>query len=102
MQIDDGNYRSLASAESVEARERILFARIADLEADAARWRTLRELSQSAVSVLVFINDAALNYSTPEPGEAVRIIVYPDTPVGSVDYSGDTLDDAIDAARGAK
>ena len=33
MQIDDGSYRSLASAESVEARERILLARIAELEA---------------------------------------------------------------------
>ena len=32
MQIDDGSYRSLASAESVEARERILLARIAEVE----------------------------------------------------------------------
>lgn len=34
MQIDDGSYRSLASADSVEARERILQARIAELEAE--------------------------------------------------------------------
>lgn len=41
MQIDDGSYRSLASAESVEARERILQARIAELEADAERYQWL-------------------------------------------------------------
>ena len=80
-------------------RERILLDRIRELEADAGKMTHLRRLLHDCLSASIFVNDAALNYKKPEPGCAVKIVIYPETAVGSVEYCGDTLDAAIDAAR---
>lgn len=67
-------------------------------EMDAARYRWLRDTLSAAVGGGVEINDARLIYETPEPGKAVRVYFYPNTPVGFNDAYGDTLDEAIDRA----
>lgn len=88
-----------------ELQDQVKDLRKADeaLEENAERMIALRNILHGAVSASVFVNDAALNYETPKPGRAVQIIIYQDTSVGSVDYFGDTLDAAIDAAiRGKK
>lgn len=116
MQIDNASFQSLATEASVEARERILQARIAELEAecerlrqavmiqegkassavfdqldriaaleaDAERWRTLRAFHWSEAPMCVVMN----------PKENVRL--------GANCPSGDLLDAAIDAAREGK
>lgn len=71
----DGRLISLASEESVEARERILLARIAELEADAER-----------------LDSGRIMFTTRDVyGEPARVT-----------FAGVDLRAAIDAARGAK
>ena len=77
-------------------------ARLAEYRNDAERYRWLRETLHKAVGSGVEVNDRRLVYEEVEPGEAVRIYWYPDTPVGFYESKADTLDDAIDAAMGEK
>lgn len=72
-----GRLISLASEESIEARERILLARIAELEADTGRYRWLREQGDYGC--------------TEKDGYGGQRLM-----------TGEQLDAAIDAAREAK
>jgi len=111
-----------------EARERILLARIAELEADAARYRWLRDNAAYSLSLTKddhkicyetaaerierdAMNPACNPYDETRPEELEKmasldsiwsVYVYPITPIGHNCYHGATLDAAIDAARGAK
>jgi hypothetical protein len=67
-------------------------------EADARRYRWLRDTLQNAVGGGVEVNDERLVYREPEPGKEVRVYWYPDTPVGFNEAHGSTLDDAVDRA----
>ena len=71
---------------------------LAEAKKDAERYRWLRDTLTSAVGGGVQVNDAALVYEESEPGEAVQVYWYPDTPVGFYESKADSLDEAIDAA----
>lgn len=65
---------------------------------DAKRYRWLREILHGSVGGGVEVNDQALVYEKPEPGEEVRVYWYPNTPVGFCESHGETLDAVIDDA----
>jgi hypothetical protein len=65
---------------------------------DAARYRWMREVFTRSVGAGIEVNDDRLVYEQPEPGKAVRVYWYPNTPVGFDEAFGDSLDEAIDAA----
>lgn len=77
-----------------------LRAEVEALRADAERYRWLRTVLLGSVGGGVEVNDQRLVYEEPEPGEAVRVFWYPVTPVGFYESKADTLDEAIDKARG--
>ena len=105
---NDSGYIGLEDAEFIaHAREDVpfLLSQIAALtealrvaQEVAERYRWLRRSLESAVGGGVEVNDARLVYQKPEPGEAVCVYWYPDTPVGFYESKADTLDAAIDAA----
>jgi len=84
MRIDNASFQSLATEASVYARERILLARIAELEADAERYRWLAAKAQKDTAYDRYGNGAhwSIGFFAPDGRRA--------------------LDAAIDAAREAK
>jgi chromosome segregation ATPase len=89
------------AARAMEARDR-LASECEALRKDAERYRWLRDTLHASVGGGVEVNDRRLVYEDPEPGEAVRVFWYPNTPVGFNQSTADTLDKAIDAAREAQ
>lgn len=83
LHCESGRAHAAFTMESVEARERILLARIAELEADAERYRWLRTATYlDGETLAVFVIDEASEIANK--GEWL---------------SDEQLDDAIDAAR---
>jgi hypothetical protein len=65
---------------------------------DAERYAAIRKLLTEAVGAGIEANDPRLYYEQPEPGEEFRLYWYPDTPIGSYEIKGSTLDEVADAA----
>lgn len=86
---DDGLY---VAVEEVEARERILLARVAELEADAERYRWLRR----KVCII-----AKPGFMSGDSYAAFEFLDFP-LPTHVAPCAGIELDAAIDAARNAK
>lgn len=97
--------RYATTEEVVEIGKRILkerpelFKRLKaaeELEADAARYRWLRDTLMGAVGGMLVVNEDRLYYQAVEV--PVRLQWYPDTPVGFHLAEGATVDEVIDKA----
>ena len=71
-------------------------------EKDAARYRAIRTLMESAKgSASIEVNQYLAYYDTCEPGEEVKLQWYPDTPIGFYTIEASTFDAMADRAIAA-